>query len=168
MRRRVSRGARRTPRQGAVVTTKAKASRLSLVAETARGRPHHLSSPLRPQRLMPMLVIKQLAVLKKCKQDPQESIRYAAQRTGMTVSSRPKGQIVGAGARVALHPDACPMECGRTQASITRVAHHDRAAPSTLFGHGCHPHVSAQDMVGSLLQGLRSLSEHRGGDATPD
>ena len=104
------------------------------------------------------------------KQNPQTAVHHAAQRPGMRVAPLAQRLIVRAGRGIVLCCRSSPVIRRFPEMAIARIAHRDGGAPSptALLRDGGNAHPRAHNVIRSIDQRLRGLSEHPGGDARPD
>ena len=117
---------------------------------------------------MPIVWIKQLTVLEQGEQHAQHPVDDGAERPSMGEATGAQRTVVRAAPGIPAHGAARPMVRGVTKSLVAGIPHHDRPTTATLSRHRGDAKPGARRVVRSVRQRLRSLSEHRGGDASPD
>src|SRR5450755_5191130 len=86
----------------------------------------------------------------------------------MTMPTRAHLGVVLLGPGVVLHTGACPVIERIAQSLVARVAHHNHFLFAAPPRYRSRSRIVAQSLIIWISEGLRSLSEHRGGDDRPN
>jgi hypothetical protein len=97
-------------------------------------------------------------------EDAEESVTEGAECAGMTVPAATLSSVEGLASVVVLNAGTGPMVDGVAKTWITGAAHEDDSAFTAPAGDGSESGVSAERVVVSFGERLRSLREHRGAD----
>jgi hypothetical protein len=101
---------------------------------------------------------------KSSDEDPQEPVAECPESAGMTVPQSSLTSVEGPAVVIVLDAGSRPVVDGFSKAWIAGAPHEDARRFPTATSDGSDPGVSAQRVVVSLSERLRSLAEHRGAD----